>query len=82
MSNRLILSNFIIQNKTCCMINKKYLLVIDVQNGMFGLPLKLYKSKVKLDNIYSLIKKARSENALIVCMQHCGQKDNLFEEGS
>ena len=64
------------------MINKKCLLVIDVQNGMFGLPVELYKGKIKLDNIYSLIKKARAGNALIVYMQHYGHKESIFGEGS
>ena len=64
------------------MDNKKCLLVIDVQNGMFNLPRKLYKSDIILDNICSLIGKARKEKSLIVFMQHHGNENSFFNEGS
>ena len=64
------------------MNNKKCLLVIDVQNGMFNLPRKLYKSDIILDNIISLIEKARKEKAIIVYVQHCGDENSFFNEGS
>lgn len=64
------------------MNNKKCVLAIDVQNGMFNLPRELYKSEIVLDNIYSLLEKARKENALIIFMQHCGNENSFFKEGS
>jgi len=64
------------------MNNKKCLLVIDVQNGMFNLPRKLYKSDFILENICSLTEKARKENTLIIFMQHCGNENSFFIEGS
>ena len=64
------------------MNNKKCLLVIDVQNGMFNLPRKLFKSDIVLNNIISLIEKAREENAIIVYMQQCGKENSFFKEGS
>ncbi len=64
------------------MNNNKCLLVIDVQNGMFNLPRKLYKSDIILGNICSLIEKARKENSVIIFMQHCGNENSFFYEGS
>ena len=64
------------------MSNKKCLLVIDVQNGMFSLPRKLFNSDAILDNIIFLIEKARKENAIIIYMQHCGNENSPFKEGS
>ena len=64
------------------MNNQKCLLVLDVQNGMFNLPLDIYNWEIILENIYSLIEKARSENALIVYTQHCEKENSHFEEGS
>ena len=64
------------------MSNKKCLLVIDVQNGMFSLPRKLYNSNIILDNITSLIAKARNENVLIIYMQHYGNENSPFKKES
>lgn len=64
------------------MNNRKCLLVIDVQNGMFNLPLELYNGNTILENIYSLIERARSENALIVYIQIYGKGNSPFKEGS
>ncbi len=64
------------------MNSKKCLLIIDVQNGMFNLPRELYKSDIILNNIISLIEKARKENTLIIFMQHCGNENSFFIEGS
>ena len=64
------------------MNNKKCLLVIDVQKGMFNLPRKLYKSNIILNNITTLIEKARKENAIIIYMQHYGNEDSPFKENS
>lgn len=64
------------------MNNKKCLLAIDVQNGMFRLPRELYKGEIILNNIYSLLEKARKENTPIIFMQHCGDENSFFSEGS
>ena len=64
------------------MSNKKCLLVIDVQNGMFSLPRKLYNGDIILDNITSLIEKARKENAIIIYMRYCGNENSPFKKGS
>lgn len=64
------------------MTNNKCLLVLDAQNGMFNLPIELYNGEIVLDNIYSLIEKARSEKALIIYMQYYGNENSPFEEGS
>ena len=64
------------------MNNKKCLLVIDAQNGMFDLPRKLYNGNVILNNIISLIEKSRKENAIIIYMQHYGNENSFFKEGS
>ena len=64
------------------MKSKKCLLVIDVQNGMFNLPRELYKGDIILDNIISLVEKARKENVIIIYMQHYGNENSFFSEGS
>lgn len=64
------------------MKNRKCLLVIDVQNGMFNLPRELYKGSSTLENIYSLISKARETKTLIVFMQHSGNENTHFGHGS
>nr|CAP47774.1 putative integron gene cassette protein [uncultured bacterium]CAP47775.1 putative integron gene cassette protein [uncultured bacterium] len=64
------------------MNNKKCLLVIDVQNGMFNLPLEIYNGKIILEKIIRLIEEARLKNGLIVFIQYCGNVNSPFEEGS
>lgn len=64
------------------MNDRKGILVLDAQNGMFNLPIELYNGKVVLENIYSLIEKARSEKALIIYMQYCGKENSPFKAGS
>ena len=64
------------------MNNKKCLLVIDAQNDMFNLPVEMYHGELILENISSLIDKARKGNVLIVYMQHCGNENSFFSEGS
>ena len=60
------------------MKNKKCLLVIDAQNGMFSLPRELHKCDFILDNILSILEKARKENVIIIYMQHCGNENSFF----
>jgi nicotinamidase-related amidase len=49
---------------------------------MFSLSLEIFKGKKILDNIHSLIEKARSEKALIVYIQYCGKENSPFYEGT
>ncbi len=64
------------------MNSKKCLLVIDAQNDMFNLPVEMYHGELILDNISSLIDKARKENTPIIYMQHCDSENSFFSEGS
>lgn len=64
------------------MSGKQALLVIDVQTGMFTLPVPLYKGQDVLSNIVGLIEKARKRDVPIIYMQHCGKKGSLFEENT
>ena len=61
---------------------RKCLLIIDVQVGMFQLSRPLYKGDILLDNIKSLLQKARSEQVPLVYMQHCGGQKGPFEKNS
>jgi nicotinamidase-related amidase len=64
------------------MPGKQALLVIDVQTGMFTLPIPLYQNQILLENIIRLIKKARDNNVPVIYVQYCGEKGSLFEEGT
>jgi nicotinamidase-related amidase len=61
---------------------KQALLVIDVQTGMFTLPVPLFNGQNLIQNIMNLISKAQNKSVQIIYMQHCGKKDSLFEEGT
>lgn len=64
------------------MASKKCLLVIDVQVGMFNLCRPLYNADSVLENIKSLIEKARAKNIDIIYMQQCGSENSPFKKGS
>jgi nicotinamidase-related amidase len=56
------------------------LLVIDVQKGLFEKTTPVYKAKQLLENINTLINKARQENVPVVFIQHSNHK--TLEKGS
>jgi nicotinamidase-related amidase len=64
------------------MASNKCLLVIDVQFGMFNLSRPLFKSDAILENIISLIRRARAENTPVVFVQHCGGENSPFKKYS
>jgi nicotinamidase-related amidase len=64
------------------MTSRKCLLVIDAQSGMFNLKRPLYKSDSLLENIKSLIQKARAENIPVIFVQHYGSEKSPFQKGS
>ncbi|MET3196571.1 nicotinamidase-related amidase [Bacillus sp. OAE603] len=58
------------------------LLVVDVQNAMFTYPdFKLHNEEKVLDNITSMVEKAREVNMPIVYIQHT-EDDSEYKEGS
>ena len=61
---------------------KKCLLIIDVQVGMFHLSRPLYNGDKLLENIQSLLHRARLALIPIVYMQHCGKDRSPFEKNS
>lgn len=56
------------------------LLVIDVQKGLFEKSTPIYNAKLLLENINSLINKARQEGIPVVFVQHSNPK--ILEKGS
>jgi nicotinamidase-related amidase len=50
------------------------LLVIDVQKGLFEKTTPIYRAKQVLENINTLINKARQENVPVVFIQHSNNK--------
>jgi nicotinamidase-related amidase len=56
------------------------LFVIDVQKGLFEKTTPIYKAKQVLENINTLIHKARKESVPVVFIQHSGNK--TLEKGS
>jgi nicotinamidase-related amidase len=56
------------------------LLVIDVQKGLFEKTMPIYKAKQILENISTLINKARQENVPVIFIQH--SNDKTLERGS
>jgi nicotinamidase-related amidase len=61
---------------------RKALLVLDAQVAMFNLSKPLYNSEAVLDNVRSLIERARVDNAPVVYLRHSGKQDSVFAEGS
>ena len=64
------------------MANRKALIVVDVMNVIFHLPLPLYKEKTFLKNIEHVIAKAHRNKVLIIFVQHHGDKGTPFEKGT
>ncbi len=60
------------------------LLLVDVQNAMFSYEnSRLYREDVVMDNIVSLVSKARSSDVPVIYIQHTGHdEDDEFLEGS
>ena len=56
------------------------LLVIDVQQGLFGRPTPICKAQALLDNLQALIDYARRQGALVVFVQH--SNDSLLRKDS
>ena len=56
------------------------LLVIDVQKGLFEKSTPIYHAKQVLENINTLINKARQENAPVIFIQHSNPR--ILEKGS
>lgn len=62
--------------------NKTALLIIDVQVGMFTYDNgSLYSGKKVLDNIYSLLDKARLSKTPVIFIQHNGSEEGDFGRG-
>lgn len=64
------------------MYGGKALLAIDVMNGIFNLPLPLYKEKMFLENLVKIISKAHEKKVLVIFLMHQGEKGSPFERGT
>ena len=51
-------------------MNKKALLIIDVQNGLFTKKIPIFNSNILLKNINKLENRARKSNTTIIYVQH------------
>lgn len=60
---------------------KKGLLIIDVQNAMITVEKPVYEANRVIQNIQSLIKKARKKNIPVIYVQH-NEKGSEFENGT
>lgn len=64
------------------MVEKKALLIIDVQNGLFTVEdLPIYQEDVLIKNIQHLVKKARKAKVPIFYIQHNDSKGKRLESG-
>lgn len=62
------------------LVKNSALLIIDVQNGLFSIEnLPIYKEESLINNINSLISKARNAQVLIIFIQHNDPKGKLLE---
>jgi nicotinamidase-related amidase len=57
-------------NKKPAKKNNTALLIIDVQNGVFGKPNETYRAEPLLDNLEDLIKRARKASVPVIYVQH------------
>lgn len=60
----------------------KALLLIDIQNAIFELPVPLHEPERFLTSIEMLLSKARANNIPVVFIQHCTEPGTRFEKGS
>lgn len=60
---------------------KKALLIIDVQNAMIAVDNPVFQAKEKIQNIQSLIKKARAKTIPVIYVQH-NELGSEFENGT
>lgn len=62
--------------------DKQALVVIDVQDSIFKLPVPTHESERFLSRIEELLSRARKAAVPVVFIQHCGPKGGPFEKGS
>ena len=64
------------------MENKKALLVIDVVNGIFNLPVPLFEQELFLNKVQNLVENSRKKGVPIIFIQVNGPQGSPFEKGT
>jgi nicotinamidase-related amidase len=64
------------------MMSERALVIIDVQNSIFGLPLPLYDSDRFLRNQIEVLRKVRALGMHVVFIQNTGPVGGMFERGT
>jgi nicotinamidase-related amidase len=63
------------------MSQNKAFIIIDVQTAMFHSKLALYQSEQLINNITTLLEKARASQIPVIFIQHVGPEDSPFGKG-